>query len=52
MAIFTIKEGIRMVEGVKKRAVHFEFRWKKASRLKNTLSPAPALHTQLRLKSR
>jgi len=30
MAIVTIKEGIMMMQGVKKRAVHFDFRWKQA----------------------
>jgi len=39
MAIATIKKIIMMIEGVKNRAVHFYFRWKQASRLKNTLSP-------------
>jgi len=34
MTIVTIKEGIVMIESVKKRAVHFDFRWKRASRLK------------------
>jgi len=34
MAIVTIKEGIMMMQDVKKRAVHFDFRWKQASRLK------------------
>jgi len=32
MTIVTIKEGIMMIEGVKKRAIHFDFRWKWASR--------------------
>jgi len=50
MTIAAIKEGIMMIEGGKKRAVHFDFHWKRASRFKNTLGPAPALHTQLRLK--
>jgi len=34
MAIVTIKEGIMMMQGVEKRAVHFDFRSKQASRLK------------------
>jgi len=50
MTIVTIKDGIIMIEGVKKHAVHFDFHWKRVSRLKNTLGSAPALHKQLRLK--
>jgi len=52
MTTVTIKEGIMMIEVVKKRAVYFDFRWKRASRLKNTLAPSPALLAQLRLKLR
>jgi len=33
MAIVTINEGIMMMQGVEKRAVHFDFRSKQASRL-------------------
>jgi len=50
MTIVTIKDAIMMIEGVKKHAVHFDFRWKRISRLKITLGPAQALHKQLRLK--
>jgi len=30
---------------LKNRVVHFDFRWKRVSRFKNTVSPAPALHS-------
>jgi len=39
MTIVTIKEGIVMIEGVIKRAVHLDFRWKRASRLKILRAP-------------
>jgi len=32
MAIVTIKERFMMIEGVEKRAVHFDVRWKRALR--------------------
>jgi len=50
MTIVTITEGMMMIDVVKKRAVYCDFRWKRASRSKNTLGPSPELHTQLRLK--
>jgi len=42
VTIVTIKEGFVMTEGVKKLTVHFDFCWKRASRLK--ILWAPRLH--------
>jgi len=35
MTIVVIKDAIMMIEGVKKRAVHFDFHWKTGLTLKN-----------------
>jgi len=45
MTVVTIKERIVVMHGVKNRVVHFDFRRKRVSRFKNTVSPAPALHS-------
>jgi len=41
-----------MYEGVKNRAIHFDFGWLRALRLKDTVCPAPALHKQLQSKAK
>jgi len=41
----TIKERIVMTDVIKNHAVHFDFRWKRVSRFKNTVGLAPALHS-------
>jgi len=43
-----ITEQIMMIKGGENRAVHFDFLWQRAPRLKNTVDPALALHKELR----
>jgi len=50
ITIVTILHDIMMNEGVNNRPVHIDFCWPRALGLKNTLSPAPALHKQLKQK--